>query len=676
MARVFPEPLVGSFPPEVLRIHRALKSIPDETLLVWTALPLPEAGQRPDFLVVHGGVTAFVISVSSLTESRVDEVVHGSLFAAGEALPPIRLGEETREEIRNFIHRALGEETAAETGQGPPAVYGLALFPNVPQARLQEAWPDNPHEGVYWLGQDYVSSEKLAACFRKLAHGGLQERQLARLRSHFTPEIVVPPRFSARVRPRRRLQAEFTPLLLDYDQEAWAKNRLHLPGIIETATSESALVTGVAGSGKSLVLLFRACTQARLHPQARSLVLTHNKALRGELERRFGELGTPANIDWHTYFSWIGSILGRNGQPSRMVQYAERDALIARAIEQTDGKTGRAWIEFVRDEIDWMQDRACTARDEYVKVERVGRGVRLSTEQRIQLHDVYLRYRALLAEVGGEDWSGLALDAWRRVETGAIRPAPYDYIYVDEAQFFAPVWFKTLTHALRPGSGRFLLAADPTQGFLKRRQSWLACGLDLRGRSTRLRRSYRNSREILQFALKFYRSRLSDEDERDLNLPDEQELASADRGETPQVIPLSSRQDEITRLLSELRAYLAEGGDASSVLVVLANGLRTQVVLQTLARELGEARVVDAKATGTTNAIRVCGLDAATGLEAPIVFVVGAAELLEAEEDLQLSRDQRGELRRDNTRRLYMAFTRAGQRLLITWTGKAPFECP
>ena len=142
------------------------------------------------------------------------------------------------------------------------------------------------------------------------------------------------------------------------------------------------------------------------------------------------------------------------------------------------------------------------------------------------------------------------------------------------------------------------------------------------------------------------------------------------------MIPLSSRQDEITRLLSELRAYLAEGGDASSVLVVLANGLRTQVVLQTLARELGEARVVDAKATGTTNAIRVCGLDAATGLEAPIVFVVGAAELLEAEEDLQLSRDQRGELRRDNTRRLYMAFTRAGQRLLITWTGKAPFECP
>lgn len=673
MARVFPEPLVGSFSPEVLRIHRALKAIPDESLLVWTGLPLPDANQRPDFLVVHGGVTAFVISVSTLTESDVEEAVHGSLFAEN-SMPLAQLGAETRGEIRDFIQRALGNAHGSDAEQGPPAVYGLALFPNVPQAKLGEAWPDNPHEGVYWLGQDYVSSEKLAACFRRLAHGGLQERQLARLRSHFTPEIVVPPRFTARTRPKRRLEAELTPLLLDYDQEAWAKNRLRMPEGVETTSAESALVTGVAGSGKSLVLLFRACTQARLHPQARSLVLTHNKALRRELELRFGELGTPANIDWHTYFSWLGTLFGGSGRQSRIVQYAERDALIARAIEQTGSRASRAWVEFVRDEVDWMQDRACTTRDEYLAVERAGRGVRLTNDQRTQLHDVYLRYRALLAECGGEDWSGLALSAWRKIETGAVKAAPYDYIYVDEAQFFAPVWFKTLRHALRPETGRFLLAADPTQGFLKRRQSWLACGLDLRGRSTRLRKSYRNSREILQFALNFYRSRLRDEDESDLNLPDEQELASAERGETPQVIPLTSRQDEPLRLLSELRAYLAGGGDANSVLVVLAGGLRTQAVLHTLARELGETRVMDAKAAHHTDAIRVCGLDAATGLEAPIVFVIGAAELLEAEDDLLLSTEQRDELRRDNTRRLYMAFTRAGQRLVVTWTGKPLFD--
>src|SRR5690606_35157852 len=114
--------------------------------------------------------------------------------------------------------------------------------------------------------------------------------QLATLRSHFSPESVLPPRFSPRSRINRNVDAGATPLLLDYEQEAWAKNRLRLSdSATEVAEAsapygEASLVTGVAGSGKSLVLLFRACTQARLDPEGRALVLTHNKALRRELE--------------------------------------------------------------------------------------------------------------------------------------------------------------------------------------------------------------------------------------------------------------------------------------------------------------------------------------------------------------------------------------------------------
>ena len=69
--------------------------------------------------------------------------------------------------------------------------------------------------------------------------------------------------------------------------------------------------------------------------------------------------------------------------------------------------------------------------------------------------------------------------------------------------------------------------------------------------------------------------------------------------------------------------------------------------------------------------LRVCSVDAATGLESPVVFVVGGAELLEREDDMPMPADQR-ELRRDNTRRLYMGFTRAGYKLYITWAEKVP----
>lgn len=65
-------------------------------------------------------------------------------------------------------------------------------------------------------------------------------------------------------------------------------------------------------------------------------------------------------------------------------------------------------------------------------------------------------------------------------------------------------------------------------------------------------------------------------------------------------------------------------------------------------------------------------LNAATGLESPIVFLVGMRELYEQEQSLRLSEEERLELIRDNTRKLCMAITRAGQRLVITYAGEIP----
>jgi len=682
MTRILPDPLVGSFRPEILKVHRALKAIPGEEFMVWIGLPLPGRQEHPDFLVLHNNATAFVLAVGGVTETDLDEDLHGSLFGGEMVRPPsaAEAGARLRQRVRTFIDTALAQDVAGgSTFPGPSAVYGVVLFPQAPHEKLRQIWGQNPLDDCYWLGEEHVTAEKLAQCLRKLATGGLQERHLARLRSHFSPETVVPPRLSTRAPRRRNVAAEYTPLLLDYDQEAWAKNRLRLSdeaaAVAEAQApyGEASLVTGVAGSGKSLVLLFRACTQAQLDPQSRTLVITHNKALRRELEIRFGELGRPPNVEWHTFFSWAKTGLATvAGGPRNMAEYGGRDKLLAQAIQAEGGEATAQWVEFVRDEIDWMQDRAVTTLNDYLAADRAGRGVALSPGQRRSLHAVYRRYLGLLDGQKQEDWSGRALRFWREIERGKIRLPHYDYIYVDEAQFFAPVWLWALRSALKPKTGRLLLAADPTQGFLKRRQSWVACGLDVRGRSTRLRRSYRNTRPILTLAAELYRSRMKDEEEADLNLPDEAELASAEPGEEPRVVPLTSRQDEVGRVINELKDYLTEGGDPEAVLVLVASGQRTAGVYDELARALGGHRVGDARKAAVTRAVRVCSIDAATGLEAPIVFLIGGAELLEKEDDLQMSPEQRAELRRDNTRRLYMAFTRAGARLFITWVGPVP----
>jgi ATP-dependent exoDNAse (exonuclease V) beta subunit len=46
--------------------------------------------------------------------------------------------------------------------------------------------------------------------------------------------------------------------------------------------------------------------------------------------------------------------------------------------------------------------------------------------------------------------------------------------------------------------------------------------------------------------------------------------------------------------------------------------------------------------------------------------------LFEEEQSLRLSDEEREGLIRDNTRKLYMAVTRAGQRLVLTYSGELP----
>lgn len=668
MSKILPEPLVGQFSAEVIEIYRALKAIPGDDIMVWMSLPLVGCEGRPDFLVVSRDRSAFLIAVARQGQADFEEAAGLSLFRADSSIP----GQQEAERLREFFFAALAHLDDSEKKR---AVTGLVLFPNVNHVTIGQMPVELRPRDVFFLGKEYCSPEKLADFLEKETPPELENEAIIVLRSAFTPESVVPLRFSSMRPADRRLSARLTPMLLDYDQEQWAKHRLVLsPEAAQlaedgTAYAGASLVTGVAGSGKSLVLLFRACTQAKLAPATRSLVLTHNRALKTELESRFGDLGRPPNVQWHTFYSWVRQLIAAQRKFPDIVQYGERDRLIAESAKQSWGDLTSAQVDFLREEFDWMQDRDLVEETAYLIAERGGRGVGLGEAARRKVFAAYTTYRQLLASDAREDWSGVALLAWRLVQSGEINISPFDFIYIDEAQFFAPVWFHIIRAALKQDTGRIHLAADPTQGFLKRRQAWSQCGLDLRGRSTRLRRSYRSTRQVLSFASNFYRQRLKDDELPELNLPGEEELSSASEGERPIVIQLSARQDEMTRVANEISACLKGGVPASDILVIVAGENRFSQCLTILAGVLGESLVQDAREKSSHGRVRVCGVNAATGLEAPVVFIVGIADLIAAESDYRLKDEARVELVRDNTRRIYMAVTRAAHKLVMTWTG-------
>ena len=120
------------------------------------------------------------------------------------------------------------------------------------------------------------------------------------------------------------------------------------------------------------------------------------------------------------------------------------------------------------------------------------------------------------------------------------------------------------------------------------------------------------------------------------------------------------------------REFLRQGYPRNHLLILHANGQGVEALIQAINHRLGTNTAMDPKDTYPGNYVRVTTLNAGAGLESPIVFLVGLRELFEEEQSLRLSDDEREEIIRDNTRKIYMAATRAGQRLVFTYVGDLP----
>lgn len=267
------------------------------------------------------------------------------------------------------------------------------------------------------------------------------------------------------------------------------------------------------------------------------------------------------------------------------------------------------------------------------------------------------------------DWGDVPQAIWNFCQQGSITLPLYDGILIDETQFFAPIWMHILQKALKPHTSHMFIVADPTQGFLGRKATWKSLGLEARGHTHLLRKSYRTTHEILQFATLFYRMRLPDEKDEDILPP---QIENMPTGAFPQIIRLDSPQDEMSRVVNEIVALVKQGYPRKDILVLHANKSAAEKLIAALDHKLGKNAAMDPGSTYPGNYVRVTTLNAGAGLESPIVFLVGLRDIFEEEQSLRISDAEREEVMRDNTRKIYMAATRAGQRLVLTYVGDIP----
>jgi len=655
MAYIFPNTPPLSIPPEVLKVYRFLKTLPDE-YVIWHHLA-PWQKDAPDFLILTEARKVLLVKVSGTSQATPAAQL---LLIRDDQLP---LGQEEKSVIGKFFEPLNGDGKF---------ISSLILFPNLADAKVQESRLIKEIGDPHWAGREWVQAGAESRWTTFFDGPALDPINLERIRQQFTPEVIVPSTMTVRPPIQRRLVAGLTDYLLDYNQEAAVKWDLDLPqdGQFTSRDLHLNIVNGVAGSGKTLILLYRLRLLYSFFPDKRFLVLTHNRPLIRDMQSRFVRLTgkEPANIEWATFSSWCYQRWPKEIPKLDPLSKSRREALIHEVWCRHFMNT-KITEKMLLSEIDWFKDQLPLDKPAYLSVERTGRGFRLGQAERERMFDAIAAYQKLLNDRGQLDWSDVPRRMWAFIQDGVISLPQYDVILVDEAQFFAPLWFDLLKGMVKPGTGHLFVAADPTQGFLRRGGSWRSLGLEARGRSQQLRKSYRSTQEILNLATLFYRLRVPNEIDQDVLAPD---LMNMPNGVLPALIPLASRQDENARVVNEIEELIKHGLQKRQLLVLHANWQGVETLTQMLNRRLGPNSAMDPKDTYPGDYIRVTTLNAGTGLESPIVFLAGLHELFEEEQSLRLSDEEREAVMLDNTRKIYMAATRAGQRLVFTYVGDIP----
>lgn len=658
MAHILPDTPPQKLPKETLRVFRTLKSLPD-TYYVWHHLA-PWQVDVPDFLIINEQGKALLVKVSSASGEQTSVAAQMLLLGDDKKI----LGQNENALLNHFVKSLkLPEGQQVET---------LVIFPNIHDKQVQASRLERKAEEPHWAGKEIAQPDSNSDWEIFFPSTSLDGIWLEKLRQRFTPEVVVPAEMTVRPIIDRRREAGLTDYLLDYDQEKAVKTDLELPDEDQSLPNDMRLniINGVAGSGKTLILLYRLRLLFHLYPDKRFLILTHNRPLSHDMQGRFAKLEgrEPENIEWRTFSGWCYQYWPKSPKWKEPLKLGARK----RVIEEI-------WREHLQDttisakmfqsEVDWLKDQVPMSRNEYLSIERRGRGFRLNKELRGRVFDALQAYQTLLKKRGTLDWGDVPRTLWKFTESGEVKLPEYDIILVDEAQFFAPLWMKLIQKAVHPKSGHLFLVADPTQGFLGRGASWKSLGLEARGHTHHLRKSYRTTREIMQFATLLYRLRLPDEKDDDILIPD---ILNMPNGAIPEILSLTSSQDEVARVANEVESLVKHGFPKKHLLLLHSDGTGVRHLIQAIDDRLGKNAAMDPKDTFPGDYVRVTTINAGAGLESQIVFLVGMRHLFEEEQSLRLSDEERENLIRDNSRKLYMAATRAGQRLVLTYSGELP----
>jgi len=591
MAFLIPENLRTrrDVPAGVARLARALQEGLDDMATVWYEPLFDRTLDRPDLVVLVPDAGILIIEVLEM-KADVIRGARGGQLLVGDDPVEVTTPLARAEVFAAILDRRIAESVADVDERLP--VRAAGAFPYLTH---EEAVARGIAEAITLdqcllradLDAGVSSAQEFRQLVAKLLNAPLRDplsqaaEKLHRALIH--PDTVIgSPQLPFSTTGASGVEDELK--VLDRRQEALAK----------TLGEGHRVIRGVAGSGKTLVLTYRANLLARRFPDNRILVTCFNRSLAGLLRRQLHH---------------------------RNVTVATLDKLMSDARRRAGND---------------VADYSGHPRDELAR---------------------------------------LALDALGKHPNAVDR---FDHVLVDEAQDFPTEALRFAVNLLLPGSESLLVVADNAQNIYGTRSTWKAAGINAVGRTRKLDTSYRNTREILEYAHEFVIAGGDLRVDNDEDADDETVVIlprfSVRSGPLPLFLHLSTPQAEVLAIADHCRKRLDEGVPPSDIAVLYGStitaGFNWPNAIRSVFRDRGipvfwlndpDCKPNRDHAGEDTSKVVLSTIHSAKGLEFRHVVLCGYLDDRPVADSFL------------NRRLIYVGMTRATHELVLTASGRHPY---
>lgn len=581
----------GRMTPGERRFSQRLEAKLEEDYLCWYDVPVGPTNSHPDFIVLHPRRGLLILEVKDWKPDTIQSITKSE----AAILTPKGLKHVLNplEQARQYVHAVINvlerdKQLTFSSGRHAgklmfPWAYGVVLT-NITRRVFEKSGLAEVIEPSRAICQDEMTESAEAEDFQRRLwemfsvkfQGNLSLPQLDRVRWHLFPEIRLPDPQEGLFSSNEQAAVEIPDLMrvMDLQQEQLARS----------LGEGHRVIHGVAGSGKTLILGYRAEQLAKICAKP-ILVLCYNKTLAGRLAHWMSSRGVSDKVHVRTFHSWCHSQL-------------------------------RAYnIKFTQSKEETSQ----------VMAEMVGTVI-------------------------------------REVERGLIPSAQYEAVLIDEGHDFNPEWLKLIVQMVDPRSNSLLVLYDDAQSIYEagrqKNFSFKSIGIQAQGRTTILKVNYRNTQEILEFAVQFAGELLKAKEAEEDGVPRLMPVSAGRHGTAPIVVKLPTLKSEGEWIAERLKEEHAKNVPWRDMAILYRH---YDPVCKVVRAELRRAGIPNTWKDEVSfgehqDTVKLLPFHSSKGLEYPIVVIPGAGLLPKPDE----------EANEEDARLLYVAMTRATSHLIVT----------